>query len=531
MGAKEAFDWPGWIIGCSGRLLRDDRMALAIALALLIGTFINQLLSFINHDTAWYLHAGAQYLEGGELYRDVFVDVNPPLGFFLTLPPVILARLSGLFAVDLFVVYFYVLIVVSLIVTWRLLSADHGLAPAGRRGLLILATVIMTVCPADQFGQREHFLMVLVLPYLMLAGLTARGLRHSPAAAMGLGLAAGLGFALKPHYLLVPLALEVYRFAATRRWRTVLRPETLGLAATVAIYAAVVVWVTPEYLSRIVPYALEVYNQAYQNPLWVVLWRIETVMLPVGCIVHFATRSNQQVPELGDVFMIASSVFFIAYVAQMKGWSYHLYPASTCLILGYGSLFLNHLTAPRGEATAPVPRSLTRGIAVAALVVIAILAGNDAAHLGYKNRFTDIMAPYVERYAPNGSIAILGSNVWPGFPLVNYSGVGWSSRFPTLWLLPGTIQKRMSGEAANPALLDEMERFTRESVVADLSAQPPDVIIVDDREKKSYFGAAPFDYLAYFGEDSRFLRIWSNYVWVAEEVGFDVYRRRCAPNC
>ena len=159
------------------------------------------------------------------------------------------------------------------------------------------------------------------------------------------------------------------------------------------------------------------------------------------------------------------------------------------------------------------------------------LAGNDAAHLGYKNRFTDIMAPYVERYAPNGSIAILGSNVWPGFPLVNYSGVGWSSRFPTLWLLPGTIQKRMSGEADNPALLDEMERFTRESVVADLSAQPPDVIIVDDREKKSYFGAAPFDYLAYFGEDPRFLRIWSNYVWVAEEVGFDVYRRRCAPNC
>ncbi len=392
-------------------------MALAITLALLIGTFINQLLSFINHDTAWYLHAGAQYLEGGELYRDVFVEVNPPLGFFLALPPVILARLSGLFAVDLFVVYFYGLIVVSLLVTWRLLSADHDLAPASRRGLLILATVIMTICPADQFGQREHFLMVLVLPYLVLAVLTARGLRLSWAAAMGLGLAAGLGFALKPHYLLVPLALEAYRFAATRRWQTLLRPETLGLAATVAIYAAVVVWVTPEYLSRILPYALEVYNQAYRNPLWVVLWRIETVMLPVGCIVHFATRRNQQVPELGDVFMIASSVFFIAYVAQMKGWSYHLYPASTCLILGYGALFLNHLTAPRGEAAAPVPRSLTRGIAAASLVVIAILAGNDAAHLGYKNRFTDIMAPYVERYAANGSIAILGSNVWPGFPL------------------------------------------------------------------------------------------------------------------
>ncbi len=243
-------------------------------------------------------------------------------------------------------------------------------------------------------------------------------------------------------------------------------------------------------------------------------------MLPVGCIVHFATRRNRHAPQLGDVFMIASAVFFIAYVAQMKGWSYHLYPASSCLILGYGALFPNHLMAPRSEATVPTPSSLTRGIAVASLVLIAILAGNDAAHLGYKNRFTDIMAPYVERYARNGSIAILGSNVWPGFPLVNYSRVGWSSRFPTLWLLPGTIQKRRSGEAANPALLDEMESFTRESVVADLSAQSPDVIIVDDRDRKSYFG-----------EDPRFARIWSNYVWLAEEVGFDIYRRRRAPNC
>ena len=52
------------------------------------------------------------------------------------------------------------------------------------------------------------------------------------------------------------------------------------------------------------------------------------------------------------------------------------------------------------------------------------------------------MLPYVERYARDGSIAILGSNVWPGFPLVNYGRVAWSSRFPTLWLLPGTAQKR-----------------------------------------------------------------------------------------
>ena len=45
------------------------------------------------------------------------------------------------------------------------------------------------------------------------------------------------------------------------------------------------------------------------------------------------------------------------------------------------------------------------------------------------------------------------------------------------------------------------------------------------------FGGVAFDYLDYFGADPRFARLWSDYVWVAEEVGFDVYRRRCAPRC
>ena len=183
-----------------------------------------------------------------------------------------------------------------------------------------------------------------------------------------------------------------------------------------------------------------------------VLWCVETVMLPLVCLAHIVTRRNQRAPQLGDVFLISSALFFLAYAAQSKGWTYHIHPASSCLILACGALFLNHLTAPKDTAQAPGPRSLTRGIALAVLALLAILTANDATQLGYKNRFTDTLAPYVDRYAEHGSIAILGSNVWPGFPLVNYSRVGWSSRFPALWLLPGAIQQRHNGTARNPRL-------------------------------------------------------------------------------
>jgi hypothetical protein len=282
---------------------------------LLVGTFVVHLLSLINHDTAWYLEAGAQFLQGGELYRDIFVEVNPPLGFFLTLPPVVLSHVTGLFVVDLFIAYFYLLILVALVATWQLLGADTALSPVARRGMLILVALILTICPSDQFGEREHFLVTLALPYLLLVALRAKGLPVPHETALAVGLVAGLGFALKPHFLLVPLALEAYRLASLRRLNGLLRAETLGLATTFAAYAAVVIWATPEYLTRIVPYALEVYNEGHHNPVLPVVWRIETVMLPIGCLVHFATRRHQRAPHLGDVFMISSAGLFFAYVA------------------------------------------------------------------------------------------------------------------------------------------------------------------------------------------------------------------------
>ncbi len=523
---------PRRIVDVSRRLLTNDTFAYGVPLAFLAIGLIAQLMASINHDTAWYLHAGGRYLEGGMLYRDIFVEVNPPLGLFLTLPPVILARLTGLFSVHVFVVYVYLLIALSLATVWWVQQADRQSPPVLRRGILIVAAAILIVSPADQFGQREHFLMILTLPYIiMIARDVVRGTRTSWPMALVFGLVAGVGFALKPHYLLVPLALEVYRLAITRGRSSILRAELLGLGTALVAYAVVLYLVTPDYLTRIVPYALEVYNVAYRNPLWINLLRVETFMLPLGCVVHLVTRRRQTAPHAGDIFLIASASFFVAYVAQMKGWDYHLYPASVYLMLGYASLFLNGLTGRRENKAEIKNNSLTPGVAVAALVVAALLVASDASKFGYKNRFTDIMTPYVERYAANGSIAVLGANVWPGFPMVNYSQVGWSSRFSSLWLLPGAMQKRFKGAAKNHALLDEMEAFTRDAVVADFSSDMPDLVFVDDRDEKTYFGQVRFDYLDYFGQDPRFARIWSDYVWVAEVVGFDIFRRRCAPGC
>ena len=537
-GTQEAGKTAGpapWLARAATRLLLDGRIAFPVLGALLATRLATQLGGLINHDTGWYLHSAARFLDGSRLYDEIFVEVNPPLGLFLTLPPVALSRLSGLFVVDLFVLYLYALIGLSLAATWWLLRGAPDLPVSLRRGLVFAAALVLTVSPAGQFGQREHFLMVLALPYLILAALGSTGAPRRPPVALGVavgvGVAAALGFALKPHYLSVPLALEVYLLAGHREVRRLFRPETLALAATGALYVASVIAFTPDYLTRIVPYALEVYNAAYRNPPSFVFGRVETILLPMACLAHLAGRGGLVRPAFCDVFFAASACLFLSYGIQMKGWDYQVYPATACLVLGFAALCLDGLESGRGATEARPAARPSPGFILAALAAVFLLVGAAAIRGGYRNILMETMMPHVETHAPGGSIAAFTSNVLLSFPMVNYAGVGWSSRLPAQWLLPGVLRKRQANKDVESALLDEIERYTRDAVVADFTRQPPDLVIVDNRERKSYFGDLRFDYLDYFMQDPRFAAIWAGYEWVADESVYRLYRRRCAPAC
>jgi hypothetical protein len=526
-----SFDWLDGFFGRIQRLLASQRLALGSVFAVVTLGLIGQLNTMVIPDIGWYLHSAERYLDGGTLYRDIFVEVNPPLGFFLTLPAVILADYSELSPTTTFAIYVYAILAISLAAVWRLLRSDRCLSGAQRNGLFFLTATVYVIGPGNQFGQREHFLILLSLPYMLFYARYLAGQMLSRHSSFTIGVAAGVGLALKPHYLLVPAALEAYRIARGGSLKDIASAHHLGILFSLILYSVVLVTVTPDYLTRILPYAMEVYNVAYRNPLWINLLRFETVALPLGVALHIATRARQRAPWTGDVLFIASACLFVAYVVQMKGWDYHLYPASSCLALAYGTLFLGCLEIKTTGWLEPRKKPMPRAVALASLGLIVLLSALDTLRLGYKSPFTEIMSPYVDRYAPNGAIAILGSNVWPGFPLVNHNNVRWSSRFPTLWLLPGTISQHGTEPAEPDSLASEMLEFTRDAVVSDFTADMPDLVIVDNRTTKPYFHGVPFDYLDFFRKDKRFSRIWSEYVWVDEVVEFAVYRRNCAPRC
>ncbi|MFP6742696.1 MAG: hypothetical protein VCD33_13910 [Alphaproteobacteria bacterium] len=435
---------------------------------------------------------------------------------YLTVPAAAAARLTGLFVVDAYFLYVFAVIALSLGLTWQVLHGQQVL----RKGLLTVAPFVLIILPAGDFGQREPLMITLAMPYLALAIRRAERRSCSMALAVLVGALAALGFAIKPHFLLVPVLLEVYRLSYSRDPRGLLRAETLSLAAVVALYLASILIFTPDYVGRVVPFALEVYNAAYRNSLGFVMDRPEAWLLPGTLIVHGLTRRRQRFALAGDVFVVAGVGFFIAYLAQMKGWNYHIHPTRAMLIMALGLMVIGALVDAREATTRPrFPLALT-------LAAIAVLAGLTLRPLvlsGYYNEYLDRLVPIVRQHAAGKAIYFISSNTWTGFPLVTYAEVEWSSRAASLWLLPGYVRARQAGEMT-PGLR-KIERYTIDTVVADLTALPPAVILLDERRDKPWYGGIDFDFIAFFSTDPRFVDIWRNYERIAVVEEFHIYRR------
>lgn len=217
-----------------------------------------------NNDVLWILTATSKWLDGARLYRDV-VEVNPPQIFYLNGPPVLFSKLAGIPAYTAFVGYVFLLIGMSVAMTAGL---ARRLEPegAGRRVLTLAVLVVLVAFPSTDFGQREHLMLVFCLPYLLLAALRAEGAEVDARLAGLCGLFAGLGFCLKPFFLLVPLSLELYLAAQLRARWSLRRPETATLALVGLAYAASIPLLAPDYLGEVVPRALLVYQWGYSNP-------------------------------------------------------------------------------------------------------------------------------------------------------------------------------------------------------------------------------------------------------------------------
>ena len=191
----------------------------------------------INADCALYLQQAELLLDGAVPYRD-FVDTDPPLIAYLNVLPVALARMLGVSPIAAFGGFVVVLLLISGLEIHFLLRRRRLSLPAAGRGLVLLAWIAsyFVVDWRGDTGQQEHLFVLLYVPYLFLRILRHRGGSVAVWLAILLGVQAGIGAALKPHFLLLAVNVELVLLFATRRRRMLLKPENFAFLGVVAAY-------------------------------------------------------------------------------------------------------------------------------------------------------------------------------------------------------------------------------------------------------------------------------------------------------
>lgn len=460
---------------------------------------------YINHDTAWYLVATRKWLEGANLYSDL-VEVNPPLNFYLTVPALYLSDLFNSTETNGQYLFLSVLMAISLTWAWHLLERS-GELDQKRRFLMLTAVAAAMVIPAiGCAGQREHLMVILIMPYF-LGYLLFQGAGKGKAG-MARATFAAVGICIKPHFLLIPIALTVAEMMRSRSFRPVLSAANLTLCAMGGTYVALVILLHPEYFGSIVPMAVLVYGDYGYDSATVI--RNMTPVVPAFFLLAAVAATATGLGRLTLVPLAAVLAGCGIYFVQWTGYTYQALPIHAFAIVGFIWLLLH-----------------TRFTSTPALIAAVglVFSGVTAAQSGfYRSSATDVFAPIMKAEFARPRVMVFSSSLWPSFPLVLETGATWTSRYPALWLIPGTVNGLATIDCVESsdicAKMLEIQRRTRTHIIDDLEIQKPNILFFE--HKPSYFDK-PFNYQNFLNGDLRFSELIHRYQLLQSGKRFSIW--------
>jgi hypothetical protein len=491
-----------------------------------------------NHDALLILDFASRWLGGVALYRDL-VDVNPPLVFVLNLVPAAIARWTPVPAVPALQLCLLALCALS----WglaRRLRRGRAEGPAERATLDALLPLLLVAGGYD-FGQREQVMTVAALPWLVLAAARAEGLTRRGRTARLAALLAALGFALKPHFLAIPFAVEgALLLLARRRGREAFaaalrHPVPWTMLAVWLAYAASLPLLFEAYLEVVVGLFAADYLAYAGPPLGQLLIapRFGAALLLAAAALGLAALRGSGMFARAAALSAAGAA--LAAIVQQKGWTYHILPIETFALAALAAGAARQLD---GVASLPQAAARRAGLGAALAVLLHMAAVGEAPwrQLSFGAEPDDRLGAFLTQELGQGGarVLVLGTEVWPIHPAMEYARATTTLRTVDLWPLQVAYARGCpEGPPGDPdrhwreeSWMGPAERFLWRTVGADLLARPPDAVLVNERPDLPACAGRGFDLLAYFRRSPEFAAGFQGFVAVAAHDRYRLYRRR-----
>jgi hypothetical protein len=474
----------------------------------------------LNWDVSWLMHASKRMLAGGSYTQDFF-EINPPMILYLYVPPVLFAKFSALSIVTSLRLYIFILASVSLAVSYLLAKK---LFPEKERAIAQILIITMALAyfmlPAYEFGQREHLMLMLIMPYLFLVALRSQNKHPADILAFVIGLLAGLGFAIKPHFLVIFILAEIYYLYLMQRFFAWMRVETVTVVSICILYlASVMIWYS-DYLTTIVPVVLRFYDNGFSQSWMTIVFQSSLFFVWIAIALYFVQYKKNTARHLNTLFFITLMACLAIYGWQGRTWYYHLMPVLTMALLLAALSFYE--IVKDGEIKNRNMFSLSLFGLLLFSMPMYVAAKNTLWGYQYKNHMTDFIV-YLKNHMAHRSFFVFASTTVYAYPIVDYTDAIAPSRFAFPGWVPGMLKRHDAQSAAD-------KRFFMDMMMEDFVTQKPDFIFVDVQSHKNYIDDVNFQYVPYFSENAVFKQLWKSYHYVATiesplTYKFEVYQR------
>ena len=450
------------------------------------------LLPAAGHDQMWLLYCMRLARHGAKMYGPEMFETNPPMILWLSAVPVAVA--SWLHVAEtamgkLFVVALECLVGWVCVRLLRVLRAPGGLDRATLNGLIFLFVAVFAVMPARDFGQRDHLLALLCVPYLFAAAVRAEGRPLARWAGVLIGMAALVGIAMKPHEVLIPIAVETtlivlrYRRFGRRAALSLMRPEFVAMVGAGVAFLLAVQLFAPEYFARVVPLARDTYWAFGQ---WgfghLVAEAVQLHVLAAIALGVFFAEGWRRASALTCVLLAAGVASLLAYYLQGTGWYYQQIPSLTFFALAVWSLGTEWAERRRLAMPGWAPKAAA-GLSVLALALTTHFAGYPFTAA----RSFPIETPdpsFFVGLAPGTAVTTISTTLDYVMPPIYKYNLTLGERYPLLVMLPAILRSEdpQGGRLKRhlpAARVAELDAFQHAAMREDFARWKPQLVLVE----------------------------------------------------
>jgi len=486
-----------------------------------------------------FLSLSAQKFLAGEKMSEAFFDTNPPLSILIYIPAVLLAKLSTLPLYHVLNIYYFSAIALSSCAVYLLLKKTPNFTPPMIFAVLALYIAMNIIFPIYDFGQREHLLVLGLLPLVLLQALITQKIRVNTVLQVAVLTLSSIVILLKPHFGIVPAAIFIHR-AITQKRITIFKDiDFLFLSFMALLYGLIIYIFFNDFLTIILPAVLNYYAGDTNDVVYDVTALLIIQASVPYLIYRFFTRDGH---SLIAVFSVIAMLCAIPVLLQFKGWAYHTIPSYFFFFLSCSLVAYSLIEETINSA---VKSKEMNGVFIY-LIIISLLCyqaqtstpPSPPTHAEYKN---SKLAKIVSDCGDDCSFYLYNNMIDMPHKISIYTDKTHASRFPYFWFLPPLMQMGDVPETQKKA--EEGKAYYASLITEDFKTHKPDILIIGNMHLINY-DTVKFDFVDFmmaYDEDFKF--VWDDYIfeqsldidranYMVEKrpdettIQYDVYRKR-----